>query len=176
MKKLLSLTMTVIMVCMAVFAFASCGKDATPIPEGYVKYDNGDIYFGYPEDWRKSSGSVVTLTNSSGTGNNITVVNEEKTEEQKSYDLDFFNENMKPAYELMGMKISNAAVEQTTNENGIEITKITYTVTVKSNGTKMDQTQFIANGSDYTYIITVTEVTQDDILVSNVFETLNLSK
>jgi len=40
----------------------------------------------------------------------------------------------------------------------------------------MKQTQFLTNGSDYTYIITVTEVTDDAALVSNVFETLNLSK
>ena len=74
----------------------------------------------------------------------------------------------------MGMTVTNGAVELTENENGLEILKISYNTEIS--GVTMKQTQFLTNGSDYTYIITVTEVTDDAALVSNVFETLNLSK
>ena len=174
MKKILSFTLVAVMVCLLVISLASCGKEATPIPEGCSKYDNGDIYFGYPENWKETGESVVTLANESGVGNNINIVKEGKTNSFKNYDLDFFNENMKPSYELMGMTVSDASVELTENENGLEILKISYSA--EMGGVSMKQIQYITNGSKYTNIITVTIFDDDTALADNVFNTLNISK
>ena len=89
-------------------------------------------------------------------------------------DLAAFNRDMKPAFEAMGLSISNASVAQTQNGAGLAITKVAYTATVE--GVSMKQTQYIITVGEKTYVVTVTEVTADAALVTNVFNTLAAAK
>ena len=169
MKKISCIALAALLVLGSMLALASCGAKAPEIPEGYQVYENGGLSFAYPEDWTKTDGSTVLLINPTGVGNNITVVYEAKYN-HKDLTIDTFNEQMKPAYEAMGMTVSNATVTQKTS-NGLDVTEIHYTA--KMMGVTMEQTAFITNIGDRTYTVTVTETTQDDTLVSNVFNTLD---
>lgn len=168
MKKISCIALAALLVLGSMLALASCGAKAPEIPEGYQVYENGGLSFAYPEDWTKTDGSTVLLINPTGIGNNITVVYESKYN-HKDLTLDTFNEQMKPSYEAMGMTVSNATVEHKTS-NGLDVTEINYTA--KMMGVTMEQTAFITTIGDRTYTVTVTETTQDDTLVSNVFNTL----
>ena len=147
-------------------------KDEPTIPEGYKLYDNGNISFAYPDDWTITDGSTVLIT--AGAGNNITVVYEAKTNMYEDMTMDDFNEMFVPAYEAMGMTVSNASVNSTTNDNDVKITKISYKAT--ASGVTMKQTLYITTAGQRTYTVTVTETTNDATLVKNVFDTLTIVK
>ena len=149
-------------------------KDEPTIPEGYKLYDNGDISFAYPDDWTKTDGSTVMLMNPTGAGNNITVVYEAKTDIYDDMTISDFNDMFKPVFEAMGMTITNPSVSNSTNDNGLKIAKISYTVS--SSGVNMKQTMYIMTVGQRTYTVTVTESTSDAALVKNVFDTLTLVK
>ena len=174
MKKL-SYVMAVLLLivgCMAVLSGCDAAKEPE-IPEGYQLYKNDDLSFAYPEGWSAKTGSVVTLINPAGVGNNITVVYEAKTSMYDDLTVESFNTMMKPSYEAMGMTISNVAVEKKTT-NGLKVVQITYNA--KMAGQSMTQTAFIFNAGKSTYTVTVTEVTPDAELVKTVFETLYTGK
>ncbi|MBR2987097.1 MAG: hypothetical protein IKC63_03670 [Clostridia bacterium] len=143
------------------------------IPDGYKEYKNTDISFAYPEDWTKTSGSTTTLSDTE-TGNNITIVYEDKNPFYATMDLDDYNEQLKPMLESAGMSVSNASVEQTKNASGLAITKIAHKVSLS--GVSMKQTMYIVTSGNKTYTVTVTEVTNDAKLLSTVFETLKTLK
>lgn len=173
MKKILCITLATLLVLGSMLAFSACGAKAPEIPEGYQVYEDGSLSFAYPEDWTKNSGSTVILMNPAGVGNNITVVYEAKTDVYEKMTVESFNTDMKPAYEAMGMTVSNVSI---TNQetNGLDVVELSYTA--KMMGVSMEQTAFITTIGDRTYTVTVTETTQDDTLVSNVFNTLYKAK
>lgn len=173
MKKISSIALAALLVLGSMLAFASCKANAPEIPEGYQVYENGDLSFAYPENWTKDDSSTVLLMNPTGIGNNITVVYEGKTDMYAEMTVETFDELLRPAFEAMGMTLSNVTVKQKTS-NGLDVTEINYTA--KFMGTTMEQTGFIVTVGDRTYTVTVTETTQDDTLVSNVFNTLYAGK
>lgn len=170
MKKTISMLLLLALTLCSVLAVSSCTADTPPeIPEGYKLYENSDLSFAYPEDWSMQSGSVVMLINPAGVGNNINVVYENKTDAYDDLTVESFNESLKPAYEAMGMRISNVAVSHETTNN-VNYTKLSYSATVS--GTKMKQTALIATIGNYTYSITITETNADAELVETVINTL----
>ncbi len=171
LRGIAALALALVCVC----ALVACGGKvkAPEIPDGYQKYDNGALSFAYPADWSANSGSVVTLTNPSGAGNNITVVYEAKTDMYDDLTAESFGTMMQPTYEAMGMKISDVKVEKKT-ANGLDVVQITYNA--KLAGVSLSQTAFITTVGDSTYSVTVTEMTEDDELVKTVFETLYAGK
>lgn len=139
------------------------------LPEGYQAYNNGAITFAYPEDWTSTDGSTVILLGADG--NNITIVYEEENPLYASMTLETFNEQMAPALEAMGITLSNAALTQTENENGLAITKIRYTASVME--VTMGQTMYITTVGGKTYTVTITEVVDAPVLLQTVFDTLS---
>ena len=182
MKKTLALALALIMLCLSAFTFVACGgddddtttKEPTPIPTGYKKYDNGDIYFGYPDSWGKMEQDGVTIIMGSASNNNITVASEEKTNMYETMDVDDFNLIIKPQLEGQGITVSNVNISNVKNDNGIKITKIT--LTASAYGISMSQTLFIVSTKDATYSVTVTEAQTEPGLVDTIFATLNYSK
>lgn len=168
MKRLFCSILALLLICLAITACG--GTKGTPIPDGYQLYDNGAIAFAYPGDWTITDGSTVILVNPSGVGNNITVVYEAKNDFYKTMGVSDFETQLQPVFEQMGMVISNVSVEQTENQSGLAITKISYSNTVS--GVQMQQTMYIITAGDKTYTVTVTETTPDAELVENVFNTL----
>ena len=170
MKKTVCMLLTCVFVLGLVFVMNACGseeKKEIEIPEGYTVYENGDISFAYPKDWTKTDGSTVTLTGKDG--NNVTVVYENKNDMYEKMTTESYKTDMIPFYEQMGLTVTNAKVEQA-QTNGLSITKITHIMNM--NGTKMDQTQYIATVGEKTYTVTVTEIKSDAELVQTVFDTL----
>lgn len=181
MKRYLCLVLALLMILLS-FSLTAC-KDTdknddketeASIPEGYKLYENEVLSFAYPEDWTLQDGSTVMLVNPTGTGNNITVVYEAKTDMYETMSLSDFNKQLKPMFEAMGVRVSGTTVDQVTNPNDLDITKITMSSTV-SNVT-MKQNLFIITVGERTYTITVTEATSDANLPKNVFNTLDLVK
>ena len=178
MKRYLCLLLAMVILLLSL-SLAACDKASTAdedkkdeitVPDGYTLYDDGKISFAYPEDWEESDGSVAMLMNPTGAGNNITIVYEAKTDMYEKMTLASFNENMKPSYEAMGMTLSNIKVEQTENDAGTKITKLSYNATMS--GVSMKQTAYVTTVGSRTYSVTVTETTSDATLVKNVFNTL----
>ncbi len=193
MKKILCALLALLLLIGCTFTFASCNtpNDQKPndtqqgeneddkkqeegedqkdivIPEDYVVYDDGKISFAYPKNWTKQNGSVVILTGTNG--NNITVVYEPKTDIYDNMTLESFNSMFKPAYESMGLTISNVKIQKT-KTNGLNIVQISHNT--KNATATMKQTQYVTTLGDRTYTITVTEVASDAKLVSTVLETL----
>ena len=124
----------------------------------------------YPVDWTVNNGSVVTIINPTGIGNNVTVAYTEKTAIYDDMTLTQFNNLLKPIMESSGITISNANVQHVTNPNSLKITKITYDA--KASGVSLKQTLFITTFGTYTYTVTVTESTSEPELVSMVFNSL----
>ena len=181
MKKILSFTMALVMVCLSAFVFVACGGDddyttnePTPIPTGYKKYENSDIYFGYPSSWTETTESGVTVLMGTQNTNNVTVASEKKTNLYDDMDIAKYNEVIKPQLEEQGLTVSNVSIEKVTNKTGVKIIKIGVDVSIY--GISMHQTQFILSTKKTTYCVTVTEAVSDPTLVENVFETLNFSK
>lgn len=196
MKKILSVFLALLMMVSAVFAFASCdeknsdgdkekvedkkddnkeenSKKEPTVPEGYKMYDNGDIRFAYPKDWKVTNGSVVIISSENG-GNNITVAYEDKTDFYDDLTADEFMDTLAPQFSALGQSVSNVKVEHLTNSIGIKLTKISLNNTVS--GVSMKQTMYIIPAGDLNYVVTVTEVETDAKLVNNVFNTLCESK
>lgn len=177
MKRYLSLVLAALMLvaCLSLTACDLLSKKPA-IPEGYKEYNNGEISFAYPDDWKMTDGSTVILVNSTGVGNNITVVYEAKNTVYDTITVEEFEAQMKPAYQAMGMSIKDTAIEQTKNECGTQMTKISLTTTSAAAKVTMTQTMYITHVGDRTYTVTVTEVSNDDALVDTVFNTLYKEK
>ena len=194
MKRILSLVLALLMMVSAMFAFASCespdvddndkkedvddkkednSKKEPTVPDGYKMYDNGDIRFAYPEEWKVSNGSVVVISSENG-GNNITVAYEGKSDFYDDLTADEFMSTMGPQFSALGQNISNVKVAHPTNEVGVKLTKISLNNTVS--GINMKQTMYVISSGSLNYIVTVTEVQADTKLVNAVFNTLCESK
>ena len=143
------------------------------VPNGYKLYSDEYISIVYPKTWDKTEGSV-TLMQDKSNGDNITIAYETKTDYYDDMTVAQFNSELKPVYEAMGMSISNADVKHQTNQNGIKITKLSYTATVA--GTSIKQTALIFTVSDRTYSVNVTETISKPELVTNVFNSITALK
>lgn len=191
MKRILVALLTFALAFSMTFTLASCnggdssnGGDTTtpapveettvPTPASYTLYDNGKISFAYPSTWTKQAGSVDTLMNESGAGNNITVAYEQYSDIYKKMDVASFNTLLKPSLAAMGMTTSNVTVSQITNKNKVDITKITYNASMS--GVAMKQTLFVVAAGNMNYVVTVTETKTDAALVNNVLDTLYIIK
>lgn len=189
MKRLLCMLLILAMTLTGALALCSCdkGEDAKEtdekkteapktvvIPEGYTKFDNGDLSFAYPSDWKKTEGSLTQLINSTGAGNNITVVYEAKTDlYEKSSEAELKN-LFSQSMSAVGMSISNFKLSQTKNDFTDKITKMTCTTSIGASS--MKQTMLVVTVGERTYTITITEANADQALVDNVFNTLVVLK
>ena len=163
---LLALTLTIGLVC----SLSSCsGGNAPELPDGCKRYENGYLSFAYPEDWSKQTGSVDMLVNPTGVGNNITVAYESKTNAYDNLTVESFNSTMKPAYESMGMSVSNVSISKGTTNN-VDYVKLSYNA--RMSGVSMKQTAIITTIGNRTFSITITEVNSDAKLISTVIDTL----
>ncbi len=196
MKKLFCILLSVLMLITAVLAFNSCTPDApedsettpavtktptpedsettpavtkTPTPEGYKVYTKGSLSFAYPSTWTDDVEDILQDPN--GSGDNITIVSETKNDSHYQMTTDSFISEYKPAMEAMGFTISNVNVEQKTNNNGINVTKVSFDTAYM--GINMKQTQFAVTFGDKTYTVTVTERVASATLVENVFQTID---
>ncbi len=140
------------------------------VPAGYTVYENDALSFAYPEGWVKQDGSVVILQDPL-TGNNITVVSESKNAFYDTMTLKDFETQMQPAYEAMGMTVDNVKLERKENAQGFKLLVMSFDNTTQ--GVTMKQTQYVTTIGDYSYTVTVTEVTAAADVVQNVFNTLN---
>ena len=139
-------------------------------PAGYAVFKNDDIGFAYPEGWTKSDASVVMLVDETR-GNNITVAYEAKTSEYENMTQAEAEEGIRELAVAMGGTASNIVLKKETTQNGLSITKISYTLAIPSVAT-MNQVLIATNAGDRTYVITVTEVVADDDLLTTVLNTL----
>lgn len=186
MKKLLCMLLILTMILMGTLAVCSCEeksddtneaskskshKGEAVIPEGYIAYKNDDLSFAYPSDWTKNDGSVTMLMNSTGAGNNITVVYEAKTDLYEKSTEEELKAIFAQAMNAYGFSVSDFKLSQTKNDFVDKITKMTCTTT-STNTTTMRQTMFVVTVGNRTYTITVTESTADQELVDTVFNTL----
>lgn len=139
-------------------------------PAGYAVFKNDDIGFAYPEGWTKNDASVVTLVDETR-GNNITVVYEAKTSEYENMTQAEAEEGIRQIAVAMGGTASNIVLKKETTQNGLSITKISYTLAIPTVAT-MNQVLIATNAGDRTYVITVTEMVADDDLLTTVLNTL----
>ena len=194
MKRLLCVLLASLILISSMFAFASCessdvddndekedvddkkednSKKEPTVPDGYKMYDNGDIRFAYPEEWKVSNGSVVVISSENG-GNNITVAYEGKSDFYDDLTAEKFMDTLGPQFSALGQKISNVKVTHPTNEMGVKLIKVSFKNT--ASGVTMTQTQYMIASGSRNYIVTVTEVQADTKLVNAVFNTLCESK
>ena len=189
MKKI-ALTLSVLLVLVLALALTSCGETTETttetattttepvitteaLPEGYVRFDNGDISFAYPESFTKTDGSTVILSDGTN-GNNITVVYEDKTDYYEKMTTADYATDLRPAFSSMGMTIKGYSVDQIKNAKGTSLTKIAHTASVSD--ITLKQTMLVITAGEKTYTVTVTEMVNDAALVNNVLNTLSLSK
>ena len=183
MKKIALALAVLLLLTLPLAVMTSCGSDDadTPkeiieaeIPAGYVAYENGDIRFAYPESYTKQDGSTVLLIDST-TGNNITVVYENKTDYYDKMTLEKYEEEMIPQFEAMGMTITNPSLEHLNNPTtGAAITKVTHRAVYS--GASMKQTMLVLTAGQKTYTVTVTEVVGDGNMLNAVINTLGFDK
>ena len=146
-------------------------------PAGYAVFKNDDIGFAYPEGWTKNDASVVTLLDETR-GNNITVAYEAKTSEYENMTQAEAEEGIRQIAVAMGGTASNIVLKKETTQNGLSITKISYTLAIPTYAlaipsvATMNQVLIATNAGDRTYLITVTEVVADDDLLTTVLNTL----
>ncbi len=149
-------------------------QDEYVLPEGYKEYNEGKIYFAYPDEWIIQDGSVVIIVNESGIGNNITLSYEVYSDLYVTITPEKFDELVSPTYESMGATVSGVTIKQVTNKNSVAITQIAYFMSL--NGVNMEQTMFIFPADNKNYVVTVTEAEPDSELVDTVFNSIRVDK
>ncbi len=146
-------------------------SDDVPATKDTVVYTDGSISFEYPKGFTGGEqGSVKQLIDNT-TGNNIALGSSAKTNVYHEMTEAIFNTTLKAQLESMGMTVTDYMHEVETNEKSEEIAILSFTNTYS--GMTMKQVLFAVNTSDKTYIVTVTEVIEDEDLVKLVFDTLD---
>lgn len=152
--------------------FGSLSVSEVEVSTANKVYDNRAISFEYPGAWSESnSGGTVLLTD--GSGNNITVAAEAKTDYYQTMTLDDFKKDIEPSLTELGMTVSGVSIEQTENANGVSLTVIKYDLSFM--GISMGQTLYVTSVGSDTYAVTVTEVTENTGLPETVFDTLKIT-
>ena len=146
-------------------------SEDAPATNDNVVYTDGSISFEYPKGFTSGEQGGVKLVQDITTGNNITIASGAKENLYHEMTEATFNTTLKAQLESMGMTITDFMHEVDTNEKGEEIAILAFTNTYS--GRTMKQILFAVNTSDKTYIVTVTEVVEDEDLVKLVFDTLD---
>ena len=169
-----------ILVFVMIFGLMACGgndKGETtetakrPVAaDGYQLFEHEAITFAYPSNWTQTEQSgVVVLMDAADATTNITLAYEIKSNLYASMTKETFASQLQPSLEQAGMTISNVTVAQISNDyNGL--TKIAYQAEVM--GITMSQTMFIVASGNYNYIVSVTQLTADESLITAVQSTL----
>ena len=108
-----------------------------------------------------------------GSGNNITVVSEPKSDVYEKMTVESFNSTLKPILEAAGMTVSNVSIAKKTS-NGLNVVEISYKAEML--GVKVNQTVYVVAAGQKNWAITITEVKPDANLITTVFETLQTAK
>lgn len=143
-------------------------------PENYQTYEDEYISFEYPVAWFTAGDDPVILVNETGAGNCIALAYEPYSDVYSTMTVESFYELLVPLYEEMGLPIYDATVEHVKNANDIEITKITYMT--ESAGVEMQQTLYIFTAGEYSYNVTITEVSPLPEIKAHLFDTINVLK
>lgn len=146
-------------------------SEDVPATNDTVVYIDGSISFEYPKGFTSGEQGGVKLLQDITTGNNITIASEAKNNVYHEMTDAIFNTTLKAQLESMGMTVTDYIHEVETNEKGEEIAILSFTN--KYSGITMKQVLFAVNTSNKTYIVTVTEVIEDEDLVKLVFDTLD---
>ncbi|MBO7157642.1 MAG: hypothetical protein J6W31_03475 [Clostridia bacterium] len=178
------------MSCM--LALASCGEEETSknedassaeevsvskeyvLAEGYKLFDKDGVSFAYPKGWTLTDGSNPIMMDTNG--NNINVVYEtatkQNTETYKKLSKSTFMDLLGNYLEAMGMEIGDYSVEKKTNGGDVEIICLAYSVSMQGVGMKMYQ--YIILGEKKHYTVTVTEMTDIDDVIDEVFKSIRI--
>ena len=196
MKKLLSFLLALTLVLTCAFAMTACKEDEDPkkeseaeeassaetvseskeyvLADGYKLFDKDGVSFAYPKDWTLTNGSNPIMQDTKG--NNINVVYEvatkQNTETYKKLSKSTFMELLGNYLEAMGMEIGEYSVEKKTNDGDVEIICLTYSASMQ--GVAMTLNQYIILGEEKHFTVTVTEVTDIDGVVKEVFKSIRV--
>lgn len=173
MKKFISISMVLILLVSSMLVLVGCGGKAQlpEAPNGYLWYENDDIYFAYPEALQKTEqGTYVQLSPKDG-GNNITVARGAYDSSFDNMDVEAFRTHLKPALTQAGMVISNEKVTHN-NEKGFDIAVITYDISYI--GVSMEQMLYMFKVGNYVYTITITALSNAEDMIETLFDTLTL--
>jgi hypothetical protein len=146
-------------------------SDDVPATNDTVVYTDGSISFEYPKGFTSGEQGGVKQLIDNTTGNNIALDSAAKTNVYHEMTEAIFNTTLKAQLESMGMTVTDYMHEVETNEKGEDVAIVSFTNTYT--GITMKQVLFAVNTSDKTYIVTVTEVIEDENLVKLVFDTLD---
>ena len=173
MKKLLSISMVLVVILASLLVFASCagGASLPEAPDGYTWYENNDFYVAYPEAWQKNEeNGMVQLAPSAG-GNNIVITTAAYDSTFDNITVETIETYLQPSIEAQGMEMTNIAVEHDTTK-GSDIAIVTYKITLQS--FSMDQTLYMFRVGNTVYSVTLTEAVEDLTFVRTVFNSLTL--
>lgn len=145
------------------------------LAEGYKLYAGDDISFAYPEDWDLIDGVNPVMADANGNSINLMseLANQQNTQLYESLSNDTFMELMGSVFEAMGMEIGEYSVETKTNDRGVEIICCAYSLTYE--GMQMNMQQFVILGEETHYTVTVTEVTEIDAVIDEVFKSITVA-
>lgn len=139
--------------------------------EGYALYSKDGISFVYPEDWEIENDIIIDEN-----GNNInmtyTAASKEAAEVYESLSNDTFMDLLGNIYEAMGMTINSYDVKTNPNENGVKIICCRFSLSLE--GIEMNMCQFLVLGEKKHYTVTVTEMTDIDDVVDEVFDSIRI--
>ena len=146
-------------------------SSAETVAEGYALYSAEGISFVYPEDWTLSDNMMIDSN-----GNNInmtyTAASKEAAEVYESLSNDTFMDLLGNIYEAMGMTIDSYDVKTNPNENGVKIICCRFSLSLE--GIEMNMCQFLVLGEKKHYTVTVTEMTDIDDVVDEVFKSIRI--
>lgn len=147
---------------------------APKVPNGYKLYNGEGFSFAYPETWTDSGMQGVVFFQNASTGSSLNVVSEIKTSEYDNITIDSFNAIYKPAYESVGMAVSNPKVNYETID-GVRVLNLSFDV--EMSGVSMKMAQFVFSLENSTYSITVSEVKgADSGVINTVYDSLSFAK
>ena len=129
-------------------------------------YNDGVFSFVYPKGWSKTESTVAD----SNETNSISVVTEPKNDEYAQMDTETFKSSMEAVFEMMGLTLSDAFVEQRTLANGLDATIMYYAIEMEN--IWLCETTLAITIDDTTYGIIIMEDIENTNLVENVIESL----
>ena len=144
------------------------------IPAGYKIFSDEYISFAHPAHWEKNEKELSVFMTNPNTGNSIQIDRERKTIYYDQMSVEQFNDELKPYYELSGIKILNVDIEYLSNSNGLSIAK--FTMSARTPYAPMTQTLLVATVADRTHVISISEMEPEPELVNNIFNSLTALK
>ena len=176
MKKIISLSLALMLIIGCMFMFTGCTSDGPGVNEGYKSFNNGTISFDYPETWMnipfvESFTGVSMIMDLEGSGNNMNVNGIARSDDYMDIpDADAFMELMGPELEAQGMAITNPEMEKGTT-NGLDYVYLSFDSVMSE--VPMHQTIIFTSVGEFTYIITLTEVQPNAAYLDALISTLS---